>query len=77
MTWATADLHGANKDLNVGSFGNYATRHGNFAIQNSDLLIILGSRMNGTQIGSNPKIFAPKAKKPMTGLKSTTTRKQP
>ena len=63
MTWATAYLHGANKDLNVGSFGNYATRHGNFAIQNSDLLIILGSRMNGTQIGSNPKIFAPKAKK--------------
>jgi len=63
MTWATADLHGANKDLDVGSFGNYATRHGNFAIQNSDLLIILGSRMNGTQIGSNPKIFAPKAKK--------------
>ena len=39
MTWATADLHGANKDLDVGSFGNYATRHGNFAIQNSDLLI--------------------------------------
>ena len=63
LTWATADFHNSSDELNVGSFGNYATRHGNFAIQNSDLLIILGCRMNGTQIGSNPKIFAPKAKK--------------
>ena len=63
LTWATADLHNSSNELNVGSFGNYATRHGNFAIQNSDLLLILGCRMNGTQIGSNPKIFAPKAKK--------------
>ncbi len=63
LTWATADLYNSNNELNIGSFGNYATRHGNFAIQNSDLLLILGCRMNGTQIGSNPKIFAPKAKK--------------
>lgn len=63
LTWATADLYNSKNELNIGSFGNYATRHGNFAIQNSDLLIILGCRMNGTQIGSNPKKFAPKAKK--------------
>ncbi len=63
MTWATADIFNNNSELDIGTFGNYATRHGNFAIQNSDLLIILGSRLNGTQIGSNPNLFAPKAKK--------------
>jgi acetolactate synthase I/II/III large subunit len=63
VTWACHDLVNTNDDQNVGSFGVYATRHGNFSIQNSDLLIILGSRLNGTLIGSNAKLFAPKAKK--------------
>ena len=61
-TWATTDLFDLDDNLNIGSFGVYATRHGNFAIQNADLLVILGSRMNGTQIGTANK-FAPKAKK--------------
>lgn len=61
-TWATTDLFNINDKLNVGSFGVYATRHGNFSIQNADLLVILGSRMNGTQIGTASK-FALKAKK--------------
>ena len=52
------------KDIkNIGSFGVYATKYGNKIIQQSDLLIILGSRMNGTLIGGNPKLFATKAKK--------------
>ena len=60
-TWATTDLFDLNDKLNIGSFGVYATRHGNFSIQNADLLVILGSRMNGTQIGTATK-FAPMAK---------------
>ena len=62
-TWATYDMFKTEDPQNVGGFGVYATRHGNFAIQNSDLLVILGSRMNGTLLGGNPKLFAPKAKK--------------
>ena len=62
-TWATFDMFRSDNPQNIGSFGVYATRHGNFAIQNSDLLLILGSRLNGTLIGSNAKLFAPKAKK--------------
>ena len=62
-TWATFDMFRSDDSQNIGGFGVYATRHGNFAIQNSDLLIILGSRLNGTLIGSNAKLFAPKAKK--------------
>jgi acetolactate synthase-1/2/3 large subunit len=66
-TWATTDLFDLNDKLNIGSFGVYATRHGNFSIQNSDLLLILGSRMNGTQIGTATK-FAPNAKKVLVDI---------
>ena len=66
-TWATTDLFEINDSLNVGSFGVYATRHGNFSIQNADLLIILGSRMNGTQIGTASK-FATNAKKVLVDI---------
>ena len=62
-TWATYDMFKTDDPQNVGGFGVYATRHGNFAIQNSDLLVILGSRMNSSLLGSNAKLFAPKAKK--------------
>ena len=66
-TWATTDLFDLNDKLNIGSFGVYATRHGNFSIQNADLLVILGSRMNGTQIGTATK-FAPNAKKVLVDI---------
>ena len=62
-TWAVFDMFRTDDQQNIGSFGNYATRYGNFAIQNSDLLVILGSRMSAPLIGSNGKVFAPNAKK--------------
>jgi acetolactate synthase-1/2/3 large subunit len=66
-TWATADLFDIDQSLNVGSIGVYATRHGNFAVQSADLLIILGSRLNGTQIGT-PKLFSQNSKKIMIDI---------
>ncbi len=62
-TWGAIDLFDKKDIKNIGSFGVYATKYGNKIIQQSDLLIILGSRMNGTLIGGNPKLFATKAKK--------------
>ena len=62
-TWAMAEYFDVNDKKNIGSFGVYATRYGNFSIQSSDLLVILGSRMSGPLIGGNPKLFAPNAKK--------------
>ena len=62
-TWAMTEYFDAKDKKNIGSFGAYATRYGNFSIQTSDLLIILGSRMSGPLIGGNPKLFAPNAKK--------------
>jgi acetolactate synthase-1/2/3 large subunit len=62
-TWASYDLFNSDDELNVGSFGMYATRHGNFSVENSDLLIILGSRPNGTLTGSKKQIFSSNSKK--------------
>ena len=62
-SWATIDLFSHDNELNAGTFGVAATRYGNFAIQNSDLLISLGCRLNTQLTGSNIKSFAPKAKK--------------
>ena len=66
-TWATTDLFDFSHTLNVGSIGVYATRHGNFAVQSADLLLILGSRLNGTQIGT-PELFSPNSKKIMVDI---------
>jgi acetolactate synthase-1/2/3 large subunit len=62
-SWATVDLFSSEDKMNAGTFGVAATRYGNFAIQNSDLLISLGCRLNTQITGSNLKSFAPKAKK--------------
>ena len=62
-SWATVDLFTSENKLNAGTFGVAATRYGNFAIQNADLLISLGCRLNTQITGSNLKSFAPNAKK--------------
>jgi acetolactate synthase-1/2/3 large subunit len=62
-TWAMIDAFNANDPKNAGSFGVYATRYGNFTIQSSDLIVILGSRMSAPLIGGNAALFAPRAKK--------------
>jgi acetolactate synthase-1/2/3 large subunit len=46
----------------VGRVGIYADRCGNFAVQNSDLLLVLGCRMSQAVVGYNPKTFARAAK---------------
>ncbi len=61
LTYGASDLANTNDKLNAGPFGVYATKFGNMAIQNCDLLIILGCKLNPTLMGSNPKKFADKA----------------
>ena len=47
----------------VGPFGSHGTRYGNFTVQNSDLVIALGSRLDVRKSGSPPEHFARAAKK--------------
>ena len=49
--------------LNMGTIGSRGTRFGNFAMQNADLLLILGSSLNAGVIGYDPKQFSPKSYK--------------
>lgn len=48
--------------LFVGLLGSYGNRYSNLAVANSDLLLVLGSRLDTRQTGTNPKTFAREAK---------------
>jgi acetolactate synthase-1/2/3 large subunit len=60
-TWGAKSLLN-NHELNFGTFGTHGTRHGNFCIQNSDLLIVIGSRLSTRETGTPIKFFAREAK---------------
>jgi acetolactate synthase I/II/III large subunit len=57
------DLLPDDHPLFVGRIGTIGTRSGNFSLQNSDLIICLGSRNNIRQISYNWQSFGNKAKK--------------
>ena len=47
---------------NLGFIGNFGTRYANFTVANSDLLIVLGSRLDNQQTGRKIETFARDAK---------------
>ena len=54
----------ASDDKNfIGRIGTLGSRAGNFALQNADLIIFLGTRNNIRQVGYNWPLFASRAKK--------------
>lgn len=57
------DLINSDHKLYVGRPGNYGERAAHFAIQNSDLIIVVGSRLSSAMVGHNPKEFGKNAKK--------------
>jgi acetolactate synthase-1/2/3 large subunit len=58
--WAH-DLIGSDDPLFCGRPGTIGTRAGNFTVQNADLVLVLGSRLNIRQISYNWQAFAPRA----------------
>ncbi len=63
LTWAMMDMFPSQNELLVGGFGTHGTRHGNFAVQNADLILAIGTRLDIHQRGSPPSSFAREAKK--------------
>ena len=57
------DLIESENRLYVGRPGTYGERAAHFAIQNSDLIVALGSRLSSSTVGHNPKDFFIHAKK--------------
>jgi acetolactate synthase-1/2/3 large subunit len=56
--WNAHDVITNDHPLYVGRPGTVGDRAGNFAVQNSDLLLVLGSRLNIRQVSYNWKSFA-------------------
>ncbi|MEI7481709.1 MAG: thiamine pyrophosphate-binding protein [Elusimicrobiota bacterium] len=65
VTYAVSapDVYGASNPLSVGTVGSIGgTRAGNFAVQNSDLLLVLGCRLSPVTTGPDYANFARAAK---------------
>lgn len=56
------DLIKDNYRYNLGLIGAYGNRYGNMALANSDLILVLGSRLDTRQTGTDLKTFAREAK---------------
>lgn len=67
-SWTSSDLLPTYDDIYVGRSGIMGDRAGNFAVQNSDLLLIIGSRMSTPQVGYNYSTFAREAKRIMVDI---------
>lgn len=63
ITWKAIDLVDENEPTYIGRFGIYGQRAANFCVQNSDLIISIGSRLSIPQTGYNYNDFARNAKK--------------
>lgn len=74
-SWGGADLISSDYPLYVGRPGLIGDRAGNFAIQEADLVIALGTRLSIPQIGHNWKDFAYKATLVMVDIDEAETRK--
>lgn len=61
-TWGAADFFHHNDPLYVGTFGTHGVRYANFAVQNADLVVSVGSRLDTKATGSPVSSFAPKAR---------------
>lgn len=61
-SWAGLDLVSSDNPKLIGPFGVYGPRAGNFAVQNSDLLICLGTRLSQNLTGGNLPSFAKSAR---------------
>jgi acetolactate synthase-1/2/3 large subunit len=67
-TWAAMDLIDYDHPLFIGRPGVVAARGANFALQNADLILAIGARLDPQTIGFERDQFAPNAKKIMVDI---------
>ena len=68
VSWGGFDIIPHNHPQFIGDIGVYGSRGGNFAIQNCDLLISIGSRLDTRQTGGDLKTFSRKSFKVMVDV---------
>jgi len=74
-TWAAADLLPADHPLLIGTFGTHGSRYANLAVQNADLVVSLGSRLDTKATGSPITTFARGARKLVVEIDASELRK--
>ena len=62
-SWSGLDIVPYDHPQYIGQIGVYGNRAANFTVQNSDLLLSLGSRLDTRQTGGQPQTFAREATK--------------
>lgn len=67
-SWAAVDMISHAHPLRVGSHGVYGDRVANYAVQNADLLVVLGSRMDTRQTGGNLGLCSRDSKRIMVDI---------
>jgi acetolactate synthase-1/2/3 large subunit len=67
-SYPSRDLSAHSNPLNIGTVGIKGSRAGNFAVQNCDLLLILGCRLASPVIGYDPSLFSPDSFKIMVDI---------
>ena len=67
-TWGAADLIDNKNQYYCGTFGTHGIRSANFAVQNSDLILSIGSRLDTKATGHPSSTFAREAKKIMVDI---------
>lgn len=75
-TWSGIDILPHDHPFYVGQFGVYGNRAANFAVQNSDLTLSLGSRLDTRQTGGQPRTFAREAVKIVVDIDNEELNKQ-
>jgi acetolactate synthase-1/2/3 large subunit len=67
-TWTAKDLFAQDNPLFIGNFGIIGERSANYAIQNADVVLILGSRLSILNVGYQSHLFARDAYKIMVDI---------
>ncbi len=75
-TWTAKDLFAQENPLFIGNFGIIGERSANYAIQNADLVLILGSRLSILNVGYQSHLFARDAYKIMVDIDENEIMKQ-
>jgi acetolactate synthase-1/2/3 large subunit len=75
-SWAALDLMPHDHPLFVAQFGVYGNRAANFTVQNADLIISVGTRLDTRMTGGKPESFARGAKKVIVDIDETELHKR-
>lgn len=63
LTWGAADILPFDNPYRVGTFGTHGIRSANITVQNADLILFIGTRLDSKSTGTPISTFAQKAKR--------------